>query len=399
MGSSSVLPAPVRSEAGQDTQVPELDGLRGLAILGVLVYHLYVGSYAPRPGSWQAYALVPLRLSWSGVDLFFVLSGFLVGGICLRHSRSHGFFTTFYIRRACRILPLYYGLLIALAICEGLIRITGNAWPSRLALHAPYWQQVLFLQNFWIATTAGIGALNPTWSLAVEEQFYITIPLLISFCPRKVLPWMLGGIAVCAPLSRILLQSCDWVVYPDVLLCSCTDKLAFGVLGAMFLSRPEVRRWARAKPRYLTAGLVCATIGFLLLTTRHIPLFPLGGTILGVFYALLLAHAILLSDGIIGQCLRVKALAYLGKISYGLYLLHLPVLLGIYAIAGDQNDEYPVLRDSWSLLRTLIATGLTLLFADLSWRFLESPLINYGRKWPYYRGSPVVSAVESEVAI
>jgi peptidoglycan/LPS O-acetylase OafA/YrhL len=100
---------PIRKSAVA-SRLPELDGVRGIAILMVLVWHYAVYEFQPEPGSIGAYALACLRLSWSGVDLFFVLSGFLIGGILIDNQQSNNYFKVFYVRRVCRIFPLYFFL-------------------------------------------------------------------------------------------------------------------------------------------------------------------------------------------------------------------------------------------------------------------------------------------------
>src|SRR6266446_4286628 len=95
-------------ERKSSLRVPELDGLRGIAILLVIVWHYAVELFAREPGSTAAYGLAVLRLSWSGVDLFFVLSGFLIGGILIDNRGARNYFRVFYFRRVCRIVPLYY---------------------------------------------------------------------------------------------------------------------------------------------------------------------------------------------------------------------------------------------------------------------------------------------------
>jgi peptidoglycan/LPS O-acetylase OafA/YrhL len=157
-------------------RIPVLDGLRGIAILLVLLYH---GLFTIR---FESVPLVRLsaigKLSESGVDLFFVLSGFLIGGILLDVKDSPHYFKTFYVRRAYRILPLYMAVL---GIC--LLRlISFHLFPdwfgSRQPKNIPFLSYVFFFQNFWMAFLGsfGLAFLSPTWSLAVGEQFYLTVP-------------------------------------------------------------------------------------------------------------------------------------------------------------------------------------------------------------------------------
>src|SRR5262249_39067117 len=145
-----------------------------------------------------------------GVDLFFVLSGFLLGGILLEHRESQEYFKTFYVRRACRILPVYYLLVIAFAMVSPLFNGTRNDGFIHLFNNPmPLWSYFTFTQNFAMMSVSDFGApaLSATWSLAVEEQFYLFLPLMIRFVPRGALPGALLLLIVAAPICRGLLWS------------------------------------------------------------------------------------------------------------------------------------------------------------------------------------------------
>jgi len=184
-------------------RIPELDGLRGMAIGLVVLYH-YVKNAVVGTGFWYSLGLAPLRLAWSGVDLFFVLSGFLIGGILLEAKNTDGYFRAFYGRRFFRIFPLYYIWLIPFGI--GL----ATAPPflqGMFNLHLPLWSYLLFLQNFLMVAQGTFGAqwLFVTWSLAVEEQFYLILPLLIRKLELKQLQCVALLAIVGAPLVRTAL--------------------------------------------------------------------------------------------------------------------------------------------------------------------------------------------------
>ena len=161
------------------TRIPALDGLRGIAILLVLLRHS-VFEFHPN-SKFFSHLLVAGRLSWSGVDLFFVLSGFLIGGILLDAIASPRYFKTFYVRRAYRILPLYAVVMALFSLRY--VTSHGSAGPLGSFSHSPIpWASyVTFTQNIWMAWlgTFGVGAVAATWSLAVEEQFYLTVPFII----------------------------------------------------------------------------------------------------------------------------------------------------------------------------------------------------------------------------
>ena len=187
-------------------RIPELDGIRGVAILLVIARHYFVFLIQAKPGSALAYAQAAGRLSWTGVDLFFVLSGFLIGGILIDSRDSPSYFRTFYTRRFFRIVPLYVVWLIG--TCLAMRFVTAGAvgyWlhEERFSM----WPYVLYLQNLWMAArnTLGGNSSGGTWSLAVEEQFYLTLPLIVRYAPRKCLPWIVAAGIALAPLLRVLI--------------------------------------------------------------------------------------------------------------------------------------------------------------------------------------------------
>ena len=171
---------------------PELDGLRGCACLLVLAFHyLYQSLENDSPSKWKGSLLATLHLSWTGVDLFFVLSGFLLGGILLRHREAPNLFKVFYLRRACRILPLYFSWLSLFAFLSLILPATRFQCLNNARIPSwPYW---VFCQNIFMAIKSSVGCtwLAPTWSLAVEEQFYLVLPLLITRVPHRHLPKIL----------------------------------------------------------------------------------------------------------------------------------------------------------------------------------------------------------------
>jgi len=197
----SALPRPLVSSS---RRVPELDGLRGVAILLVLIYH-GISDVLP-PSGLPARLMAVGRLGWSGVDLFFVLSGFLIGGILLDVRPSPNYFKTFYLRRAYRILPIYGVSMVLFSlrfIRPGGVASLGVFSQSPI----PWLSYVTFTQNLWMAALGsfGVGALAATWSLAVEEQFYLTAPLIVRKVDPKRLVLILLMVVAGSPLLRTVL--------------------------------------------------------------------------------------------------------------------------------------------------------------------------------------------------
>src|ERR1700722_14219468 len=176
-------------------RIPELDGIRGIAIAMVGVYHYFVQPMQFVPGSALAYLKAACRLTWSGVDLFFVLSGFLIGGILLDSRDRPDYFRSFYTRRFFRIVPIYAATLM---LTHPLMGWSGMHQVGR------WWVYPLFLQHFWMAAASDFGLWGVTWSLAVEEQFYLTLAAIIRYL-RSTLPWVIGAGIVGAPIIRVVL--------------------------------------------------------------------------------------------------------------------------------------------------------------------------------------------------
>ena len=225
------------------SRVPQLDGLRGLAILLVLIWHYVACQMDPKWGSLGVetfgfrvadtlHALI--SMTWSGVDFFFVLSGFLLGGILMDHKTSPCFFRTFYVRRVCRLFPLYYLLLLLFGLTT--LAPLSQACPGLNWLFdhpLPMWSYATFTQNFQMAFKELIGAkqLGVTWSLAVEEQFYLILPLIVYFTTRRSLPFVLVTLILAAPLLRValMLNRPDIAVISNYVLMACRANSLLGV--------------------------------------------------------------------------------------------------------------------------------------------------------------------------
>lgn len=355
--------------------VPELDGARGLAILLVLVWHYLVDQAR---GSWIARAGM---LTWSGVDLFFVLSGFLLGSILIRYRGGERFYAAFYARRVCRIVPLYALLLVLYVLFDAGLKDPanpGHAWLFGRPM--PLWTYATFTQNLAMAVTNTSGAhfLGITWSLAVEEQFYLVLPLLIAFVPLRALPWLLAALIALAPVLRVLAaaQGLD----PFVLMPARMDSLLGGVLLACLLSEDSSRRWLEARTRFLKWLLAIFLLSFAILTLERRALGVLDHTWLAGLYTVLVAIAVVDRSGAIPRALRARWLAGLGIVSYGVYLFH-------QAVSGLLHSAVfarpPRIDSTASAALTLLALAMTVALALAARRFIEAPVIAFGRQLGY----------------
>ena len=356
------------------THIAELDGIRGLAIALVLIDHYLVAVTAPRYGLY-------FHLAWSGVDLFFVLSGYLLAGILLDAKNSPGYYKTFYLRRFHRIVPLYSIWLGIFAVGAYLItRFADDPLTKVFSGLIPIWTYFLFLQNFAMSVKGSYGAIwmGITWSLAVEEQFYLLLPLLIRRLSRRALCVAFFFIIFSAPVLRIAFEmsGADKVVMYTLLPCRA-DSLGLGVLVALACRNPAIWSWITSHRRYIYSAFSMFGFGVAMWTTREFPIMDrIGFTWMGAFYTCLLL-LVLANPGPTERWIFGKSpLVRLGKIAYGVYLFHRGVLwLCHFLIFG----RAPVVRDMATLLVTLLALVITLVLAELSWKFLEGPLVRQAR--------------------
>jgi len=377
----------MRAAESSAGRIPALDGIRGLAISLVLCWHFAI---SPLRGNLQNLQDHPWllkisdlgRFTWSGVDLFFVLSGFLIGGILLDASRSPSYFSTFYIRRAYRILPLYAGALLSTVV---LIAIYGRLSWQTYATELPYY--AFFLQNFRMAATESFGplGLGATWSLAIEEQFYLTLPIAVRRISRHVLWRLLVGAVVAAPLLRILLMKffkMQWIAAYVLMPCRA-DALCLGVLIAMAIRNRPLWEKIVERRKYLYAALVFASaVGAWMLIGPFEPftmkLFGLEYTLLAVIYALLLVSTLV--SPWLSAVLSFAPLRFLGVIAYGLYLFQSLVTFALERVLlhfGRTTNM--VVTFELSALTLMACVGL----AATSWKYFEKPLVGRGHRYRY----------------
>lgn len=379
------------SKSGE--RIPAIDGLRGLAILLVLVWHYANPDGAPVP-AWLLPFRSILHFAWTGVGLFFVISGFLLGGILLEHRASPRFFTTFYARRAARILPLYllWVFLGQAALHSG--AIASLPWLSvSISDQYPPWTSLTFTQNLYVlfhANAASGGAwLSSTWSLAIEEQFYLVLPLLLRFCPIERLPSVLLVLIAAAPITRVLMDHPSAsLLFP---LCRM-DALFMGVLLAVLFREKRFReKVARLRTSlaaallFLSAGIVWMDVAEHRFGSALVSHF--GLTWFALFYGCLLLFLLSGPAGAPSSFFRFvfqsRILVGLGKISYGVFLFHLGVsgLVGGY-FAGRQLSY----ADWWEARTALLLLGsmaLTILLAALAHWWVEKPMHRFGHRWKY----------------
>ncbi|MBO6725838.1 MAG: acyltransferase [Rhizobiaceae bacterium] len=369
-----------------DTRIPALDGLRGIAALMVIVWHL-TGSMVSREG-WTEAVYAATIFGRTGVDLFFVLSGFLIMGILIDRRKSANLFSVFYIRRACRILPPYI-MLIAMYWCcffafGSSAAFNNVGFPINLAA------QATMLWNAAMAwTESGIArGFSITWSVNIEEHFYFVFPLLIWLWPRERIAHLLVvvGLGSWAARAGFHLVYPQYTLAPYVLTPFRLDGLCAGGLLALGYREAAVKAYAQRYRRALLilAGLLAATVPFIVAGIRHHRdwhMFLWGHALLSAIYMLLIA-AVLFNSGSI-KILRAAPLQLVGRYSYSLYLFH-PLFLSVFFVLAGRRERIETWGDTLLTLGSLLAT---IVFCVLLFEFVERRFQAFGHRYRYSEAS------------
>jgi len=319
---------------------------------------------------------------WAGVDVFFVLSGFLITGILLDSRTDKGRWRTFYIRRGLRIFPLYYAVLTGLLILQ--LAVERYDLPFRdpsLANIENIWVNYLYLTDFSIVIHGSNWApLDISWSLAVEEQFYLVYPFVVWGVRQRRLMGVLIGAVVFAALFRAgsFILSGENLRTAYALPLSRMDQLAMGGIACLLIRHHKdvAAMWARR----LALPLIAAASVLLLTLTRE----DLAFVIAGYFTTAAATTALMIwivcgGARPLARVLRAAPLVWVGKVSYGLYLLHLfaaaAVLQGPLkgALSGDSL--------AMEAARVGLMSAVALVLAWLSWTLFERPILGLKNRW------------------
>lgn len=364
-------------------KIPEIDGLRALAILLVVLWH-YVGASSE---------IGPASILWkltifgrSGVDLFFVLSGFLITRILLRNKGSQNYFTVFYARRALRILPIYYAMILVCAIA-----VMVHFAPALFNGQIPLWTYVVGIQNLWMTVRETYGAiwLAGTWSLAIEEQFYLLFPAVIAFSSVRRLQVLLIAIMILCPVLRI----CAWwyggalATYGYYVLTPLrADNLAIGALIALYeeVGADDRRLQTIAKFAMVATSAFFPVYAVMIATDTDAQMAIWGHTYLELFYGALLFTVLQRRGSPSLAVLRSRAARFFAGISYALYLVHVCVALLISLTFHLSRDV-----STWQgVAVALSAFVLSALICAFSATYFELPLIRFSQRHFRYSGAP-----------
>jgi peptidoglycan/LPS O-acetylase OafA/YrhL len=371
-------------EAWRGHLVP-LAGLRGLAILLVLLLH-FTSDMTLADGTLAANVRAAFQIGWIGVDLFFVLSGFLITGILADNKGSGRYFSAFYARRALRILPVYF--LAVFAAFHLLPRFFQGFDTGGVRTEAAFW---LFVQNFTSLPYQLARTVGHFWSLAIEEQFYLMWPLVVFLSsPRQARRIALLTI-ILSPIVRFAAMragvSGDAVYHYTPFRL---DGLATGAFIALSMRDPDARAGLDRLSKI--AGTIALAGALALYGPVHVPDalstrldFSIGFSTLCIGFGALLTRVVLASpNSRLARVLSWRALVTLGTYSYAMYLVHVPLLRVVSKVAvppqWSGSARFPLL---WVFGYTAVLGALTLAAAMVSWHLCEKHFLALKRHFPY----------------
>jgi peptidoglycan/LPS O-acetylase OafA/YrhL len=370
-------------------RIPELDGLRAFAILPVILLHCH-----PTDGHWHWLAMIGQR-GGIGVSLFFVLSGYLITGILLDSVHKSHYYRNFIARRAIRIFPLYYATLALFTLFPGLIA-SPAIWAAQ-----QHWGMGWFfayagnIRQAWLAQWPPVVSFSPLWSLQVEEQYYLLFPWIVYALSRRNLTRFLAACILIAPILRwlvVYVKPSNWMSAAVLTPCR-VDALAMGGLVAIAV-RSEIFLFNAKRTRSLAVAVVAIPGLVSLLLKQDGPLWANPFTssaaqfCVNVMFTGLLAWTLFAPQNRLVALLRWAPLTYTGKISYGLYLLHIPAS---WIARNLIQQSFGIEVAAHSRLAVPVTYAAAFAAAALSWHLFESRILKLKSRFPStasYQTSP-----------
>jgi peptidoglycan/LPS O-acetylase OafA/YrhL len=393
--------------AAPATRDPALDGLRGVAVLLVFLFHYGGGLKSPNPALHLLGTIT--SMGWIGVQMFFALSGFLITGSLWESINEKYLIRNFFIRRALRILPLYGIALLVSAVGAYLFDANSSTFQALIIY-------VFMLQDIPILSTMAQYYFNPyplyhLWSIAVEEQFYLLWPpLLLSVDNRRGVRRLCVRLFALSAFFRLIVCLPDLsynreAFYTNFLITHAGGLALGGAVAMALRSRDNasgriaspvrfVRRYAGwafwgGLGIFLLAGLIAGSY------VMSLPLmFMFGLPAITISSAALIP--ILLRKGALRSTFSFAPLAGLGRISYGFYVYHILLMPWVDTFATDVTHSYD--GNKYQLARLLFAFPLSIVISLLSYKFIELPLMGLGKRFPMRPPVPPGLRLASEVS-
>jgi peptidoglycan/LPS O-acetylase OafA/YrhL len=356
-----------------DIRIPALDGLRGLMTLFVVYSHFFVE---------VPHGIGVFHLGWVAVMVFFVLSGYLVGRLIIEKQDAANFLPVFYLRRICRTFPTYF-------LSGALLLAIGGHFADKIWMHddpwLPSWSYFAFAQNVFMLSRESYGMhwLAPTWTLALEEQFYIIVPFLFLLTPRRRWIAVLSALCLAGMALRAFGVFSGLIgIAPLVLLPTSADVLCVGLLLAVLVKNDAID-WDRWSGPLRVAPIVCLLVAA---AAQHLD----GGGV-GPWFQILDPFLVSVTGALLILMLVKRApearrfhsriLRFFGDISYSVYLTHLAVL-GL--MHGLILNAAPDTATPAQILVTLAAVPVTIAIGWIMTRTLEQPITAWGRSFRWH---------------
>ncbi|HEX7284725.1 MAG TPA: acyltransferase [Candidatus Angelobacter sp.] len=388
----AVVPAPksMARAAGQTARFyqPELDVLRFFAFFGVFLFHafprvtsFYDANQFPR---WLSATLIPTFTAGAyGVDLFFALSAYLITGLLLRERDTTGALDlrSFYARRILRIWPLY----LSFVAFAAMVSLLPQAEQLGIRLGWPYVAGYSLLAGNWVYVMQGLpaGFTIPLWTVSIEEQFYLTWPLAMRKASAKTMVWMALGVLAAANVMRVWLAasgaSLEAMEYNTI---ARLDPIALGILLA--LASDRLPRWAWWQRVALVAAGSLSWVAAAAFNGCNDPQRPETWRLALTHPVIALGSAAILM-AVIGaehSFFKNSTLIYLGKISYGLYVVH---EFGRFCASRLVHASTPL----EVLAQSAVGLAFTIAIAAASYRWLESPFLRLKERFAHVKSRPV----------
>lgn len=359
-----------------DQRIKRLDGYRGVLCLIVLLHHYYLLPVHERPEECWPWWYKILFQSYGVIDSFFALSGWLIGTILLENKNSPHYYKTFYIRRAFRVLPMYF-ITLAVYLTMSKTVETSFPWLFNDPL-TPLWSYPLAIQTIFGGINGMIGDrfIYATWSLVVEFHFYLIVPLIVKYFNRRSIVLLYCGLTALAIYLRFLAPG-EGSVWMRTLLFWRPEA----IFGGLVLS-------------YFTHDKIINSHHYYKFIFWLLWLFLLPGVVLcaldyymGVFLytwfsftSLAFFAALLINPWILRSFFELKPLRYLGEWSYSIYLWHMPVLGIFFQLFYHRNPD-PYTQQGF--LPGLLCMAFTIVFGGVLYNFIEKPFLKLGKKYSY----------------
>lgn len=358
--------------------LPELDGLRGLAIGLVLLFHLF--------------PFLPFsRIGWIGVDLFFVLSGFLISGILQDSLNKRRYWFSFFIRRALRIFPLYYfilllyvGLSYISADFAALPVVSFDYFKDNQVWYWTYLSNIkMFIEGRWLPPIV----FNPLWSLSIEEQFYLLWPLVIYLFRNKKLLYFiffLLSVVIAIRVHMVVREASSLSIY--VFTFARLDAILLGSMVSVFIRNEKLRALLEKYNDYFLIGSVILILGiaisFRTFSAYQFVIQSVGYTIIAVFFCCILILVLNKNKNfILDLFFKSKPMIFLGKYSYALYLFHWPLYRLLREPVQKLCKEAGV-QIAANIFTSLVILSLTCLASLITWNLFEKRFIQLKSKFP-----------------